>query len=161
MSEITQLCVGFLALIPSLVYAFAYALGGRDKSPVVRPRIWKRIIAPMLYSALVIILGLSLGHFKLLMLLFPATFLISHYLLKYGGETTWAKLSGRFLAGLTIGLSSLPIAMSAGAYGLFVIQVLVACLAHMVLGLTNPVKAPQEELLISFLTVIFVPFMVI
>jgi hypothetical protein len=159
MSEFTQILVGTLAILSSLTYAFAYALGGRDKAPLLSPRIWKRIIAPLLFSALVIGLNLALGHFKLLMLLYPMTFVIAHYLLKYGGETVWRKLGGRLLAGLIIGLSSLPIAMSVGAYELLLIQVLVASSAHMVLGLTNPVKAPQEELLISLLTVIFVPFM--
>ncbi len=58
-----------------------------------------------------------------------------------------------------MGLAASSIAVFAKSYDFFLIQVCLAILAHTVLGLKNPTKAPYEEALISLLTVIFVPFM--
>jgi len=60
-----------------------------------------------------------------------------------------------------MGLAAIPIALFASSWTLWAAQVCLAILAHTVLGITNPVKASHEEVSISFLTVVFVPFMVI
>jgi multisubunit Na+/H+ antiporter MnhG subunit len=89
------------------------------------------------------------------------TYIGAMYLTKYGGDDLWEKAKGRFLSGLVVGVASLMIALSVQSWTLLSAQVSISVLAHLVFGLTNPLKAPHEELLISFLTVLLVPFMVI
>ncbi len=85
------------------------------------------------------------------------------YLTEYGGETLWAKIRGRALSGLVVGVASLPIALFAKSYVLDGLQIALAVLAHLSLGIKNPFpekyKAEFEEFTISFLTVVLVPFM--
>lgn len=145
------------------MYSVLYTVGGRDTAPFFRPRIWKRIIAPMLYSVGLVLMALANGTFSWIMLFSCGTYVLSHYLLKYGGDTLWRKISGRLWSGLIVGLASLPFALSAGSWKLFIAQIILAVLAHLALGIKNPFpekyKAQLEELSISFLTVVLVPFM--
>lgn len=159
MPETTQVYIGFLALIPSLAYSFAYSVGGRDEAPFVRPRIWKRFIAPVLFVSLTLILLICLSKFKIWYLTAYPAYIGAHFLMGYGGDKLWVKLGRRFLSGLVIGLAGSSIAVFAKSYDFLLMQVCLAILAHMVLGVVNPTKAPYEEALISLLTVIFVPYM--
>lgn len=169
MNETVQVYVGICALIPSIVYAFAYALGGRDCCDMLMqltapPRVWRRIIAPMLFSVLVIVLSLLSNKFKAGYLLAIPSYVAVHWLGGYGGEKLWVKVLRRSWTGLLSGLAALPIALVAHSYPvweLFWMQLGLAILAHLLLGILNPLKAPYEESLIALLTVVIVPFMVV
>jgi len=145
------------AFIPVLVYAFSYSIGGRDTAPLVRPRIWRRIIAPL---ALTIPLIISHKLYFTPAIISPFVYIGAMYLTKYGGETLWQKVRGRVWSGLVVGLASLPLALSAQSWSLLIAQVALAVSSHLALGLMNPLKAEYEEFLISLLTVALVPFMV-
>lgn len=161
MSETVQVYVGICAIIPSLVYALAYGIGGRDTAPLVRPRLWRRVIAPMLFSLGVIGLSLLSNNFKAGYLLAVPSYVLVHWLGGYGGVNLWVKLLRRSWTGLLSGIASLSFAIFTGSYELFTAQVILAISAHLFLGIRNPIKASYEEVLISFLTVVLVPFMVI
>jgi hypothetical protein len=161
MPESANIPLLFCALIPVISYAIPYAIGGRDKAPLFRPRIWKRIIAPVLFSSLVILLSVLSKKFSPWFLLSIPAYISAHFLMDYGDDKLWVKLLRRLWTGLIMCLAASSIALFAKSYILLACQGFLAVSAHTVLGLTNPVDAQYEELLISALTVIFVPFMVI
>jgi len=163
-NETAQVYIGICAFIPSILYALAYALGGRDEAPIFVPRIWRRIIAPMLFSTLVVLMSLLFGKFDNIMLSFIPFLVSVHWVGGYGGDTLWEKVLRRIWTGLLLGLAALPIALAAHSYPvweLFWMQLALAISAHLFLGILNPLKAPYEESLIALLTVVIVPFMVL
>lgn len=161
MSETIQVYVGICAIIPSLVYALAYALGGRYDAPILHGHWWRRVIAPVLFSLGVIGLSLISNNFKVWYLLAIPSYVLVHWLGGYGGSSIWVKLLRRSWTGFLMGIASLPFAISTGSYELFTAQVILAISAHLFLGIRNPIEASYEEVLISFLTVVLVPFMVV
>ena len=164
MSETIQVYVGICAFIPSLVYALCYSLGGRDNAPIFHGHYWRRIIAPMLFSVLTCLLSLLSNNFKPGYLLAIPSYAVVHWLGGYGGDNLWVKILRRSWTGFLSGLAVLPIALVAHSYPvweLFWMQWALAMLAHLLLGIPNPLKAPYEESLIAFLTVCIVPFMVL
>lgn len=152
-----------IQLIPPILYAISYTLGGRDEAPLVRPRIWRRIIAPLLYSASLVILSLISNKFHVTYALsFPA-YVGAMYITKYGGgDTLKEKIVGRIWSGLVVGIVGMVIAVFVKSYVLGVLQIALAVLAHLSLGIKNSFpekyKAEIEEFTISFLTVCLVPF---
>lgn len=132
--------------------------GGRDKSPLFRPRIWRRFLAPVILG-----FGLSCLSNNVTYVISLPLYIGAMYLTKYGGDTPWEKIRGRALSGLVVGVASLPIALFAKSYVLGCLQIALAVLAHLLLGIKNPFpekyKAEIEEFTISFLTVVLVPFM--
>lgn len=146
----------------SLSYATAYAVGGRDTAPLVRPRIWRRFIAPLALTIPLIAysLFLSVSAVKYVSILSVGTYIGAMFIQKYGGDTLWQKVRGRIYSGLVVGSASLPIAISTGSWKLFTAQVILAISAHLVLGIKNPFEASKEEFLISLSTVALVPWMI-
>lgn len=148
-----------LSLIPSILYSVAYEKGGRDKAPLVRPRIWRRWIAPLAFTIPTILLHLIFHSFKWPMLLSIGTYIGAMYAQKYGGtDKLWLKILERTYSGLIVGLASLAFAYSAHSWLMFGAQIVLAISSHLVFGIKNPLKAEWEERVISFLTVVLVPF---
>ena len=146
-------------LIPNILYAVCYTLGGRDKAPLVRPRIWRRFLAPVAMSfGLIAVKGFHVSY----VISFGA-YVGAMYLTKYGGNKLWEKVINRMWSGFIVGIASLPIALFSKSYVLLSLQIALAVLAHLSLGIKNPFpekyKAELEEFTISFLTVALVPFM--
>lgn len=164
MSETIQVYVGICAFIPSLIYALCYAIGGRSDAPVFHGHYWRRLVAPIVYTILVLGLSLLSNKFKAEYIIFAISFTAAHWLGGYGGRTIWEKLVRRTWTASLSALAVLPIALFAHSYPvweLFWMQWGLALSAHLLLGILNPLKAPYEESLIAFLTVCIVPFMVL
>jgi hypothetical protein len=115
----------------------------------------------MLFSVLACLVSLLSDNFKVGYLLAIPSYVAVHWLGGYGGDKLWVKLLRRSWTGLLMGIASLPFAIFTGSYELFTAQVILAISAHLFLGILNPIKASYEEVLISFLTVVLVPFMVL
>lgn len=152
--------------VPPMLYATAYTVGGRDTAPVFRPRIWRRLIAPLLLSTSLLAMTYVTGKLYSInaichILSSFITYFLAMMLTKYGGDTLEQKIKGRVWSGLCAGVASLPIAMYAGSWKLFVAQVILAISAHLALGIKNILKAPTEEFLISLLTTLLVGWMII
>ena len=152
---------GTLALLISVIYSMLCWAGGRDKDYFgIEARIWGRFIAPLILCSLIIALSLWTKKFNGWFLLsFPA-YLISHTL-GYGGKSLWVKIMRRSFWSLVRTTASITFAIFVGAWTLFGLQVVIGLIAANVLGTRNPLKAPNEEGLINFLNVVFVPYMVI
>lgn len=156
---------GIVGLIPSLLYATAYAVGGRDTAPLVRPRIWRRIIAPLLFSITLIAMSYVIGNSsafasKCLIASSALTYMLAMGLTKYGGDTLWQKVRGRIWSGFVVGIASFPLAITAQSWRLFALQVILAILAHLALGIKNILPAHLEEFSISLITVLLAGWMI-
>lgn len=160
-SELSQGMLGSLAILISLIYSMFQWFAGRDKNYLgIRARIWGRIISPIFFCSSVIGLSLLAHHFSWWYLTsFPAYF-IAHTI-GYGGDSLWRKILRRSIWSLTRTLASLSFAIFAGSFWLVGLQIITGLLVAVVLGVTNVLKAPQEEGLIKFANVFFVPFMVL
>lgn len=163
LSELAQIPVALISLLPSIVYALSYAIGGRENAPVFHGHYWRRIVAPLSFSLCLLSLTwvFKPSNLSWITLCSPLTYLAVHWLAGYGGSSLEEKLRGRVWTGVLIGLACLPIAIYTGSWTLFSFQTFLSCLSHVVLGILNPLPASKEEFLLSFLTVIFVPFMMI
>lgn len=152
-------------LVPSLLYSTAYTVGGRDTAPLVRPRVWRRIIAPLLYSMSLLAMTYVIGKVSLksniCLIASAPTYIIAMYLTKYGGDTLWQKVRGRVWSGFVVGIASFPIALIAQSWRLFVLQVILAISAHLALGIKNILPAHLEEFSISLATVLLASLMII
>lgn len=162
--DVNELQIGFLGTISLLipvVYSWLQMLGGRDINYLgIRARIWGRLIAPLFLSGAVCLLALFLGkfhwHYLASLLAYPVSTTLG-----YGGNNLWVKLSRRTLWALVRVSCSLIFAVTAGAWTLWISQLLIALWAANLLGIKNVLKAPQEEMLINFSTVFLVPFMIL
>lgn len=154
-----------LCILAPVTYGITYVIGGRDKAPLFRPRIWRRFIAPLALTIPIIayVLFKSVSTAKYFSILSVGTYILAMFIQKYGGDTLWQKVRGRLYSGLIVGSASLPLAISRGSWKLFIAQVILAISAHLALGISNPFpekyKAQLEEFSISLLTVSLVPFM--
>ena len=155
MSEFTQGWLGTLAFLPSLVFSIITWIGGRPNG-----RIWKRLIAPVSFCLLTIGLSLISHKFSWWNFILIPSYLIS-CTIGYGGSSLWTKLLRRSLWSLVRTASCLILAIVAGAWTLFILQLVISLIATLVIGILNPLKASQEEGLINFLSVVLVPYMVI
>lgn len=161
MNELNQIILATLALVPSLVFAFFSAIGGRDFNLLgVRARIWKRIIAPFSLVSLIIGLALIDHKFNWWLCSLYATYFIS-CMFGYGADSIFKKVWRRSIWSIIRTLACLPLCILTGSYTLFIIQALLSLLITLGLGVWNPFTAPTEELLINFLSVLFIPFMVL
>lgn len=161
MKEIWQGLGATLALLPTLVFSVITMLGGRSFSVLgISARIWKRIIAPVSFVSLLIVLSLINKTFTWWILSLYATYFVS-CMVGYGNDSIWGKIYRRSLWSLIRTLACLPIAILTGSYILLAIQCMVGLIATVFLGVWNPLKAPAEEFLINFVSVLFVPFMLV
>ena len=155
MSEYIQGWLGTMAFVPSVFFSLISWVGGRPGG-----RIWKRLIAPISFSLLTILLSILSHKFSWWYLLLFPSYLIS-CTLGYGGSSLWTKLLRRSLWSLVRTTASLIIAIVVGTWTLFVLQLITGLIVTLVMGILNPIKASQEEGLINFSSVLFVPYMVI
>jgi len=160
MTELEQGVLGTIALLISVVFSTLAWFGGRSEAYFsLRARLWKRLIAPLFFTASVILLSLYVGSFTYFYLLSIPLFFISS-IFGYGGNDIWTKMKRRFLWYLLriIGLSAFAIDVEAA---LFISQIVTGFIVTIAIGLKNPVKAPLEEGIINFSTVFLVPFYVL
>lgn len=163
----TNFVQNFIAIIvPPLLYAVAYSIGGRDTAPIFRPRIWRRILAPVVLSASLLAMTCVIGNSasllsKCLIASSAVTYILAMYLTKYGGDTLWQKVRGRVWSGFVVGIASFPIALIAQSWRLFALQVILAISAHLALGIKNTLPAHLEEFSISLATVLLASLMII
>jgi len=154
-NEYWQGIIGTMAFIPSITFAFVSMLGGRNNLLLL-----KRITAPILFCLLTIGLSLLTHRFCAWFFLSIPAYILSTFI-GYSGDTLWKKIEKRFLWSLIRGLSALTFCLFTGAWLLFIIQIIVGIATTIVLGVWNPIVAAQEETLINFCSVMFVPFMVV
>ena len=154
MSEISLMWIGVGKIVLCLLAAITYSLGGRDDIP----KAIRRFVGPFILVGGIMLYSL-LGRFSLYYLLSYPLYCLS-YSLGYGAQEWEDKVIKRSKCALAITLAGLPIAFITGTWVLFTCQVMIALVASIGLGVWNPLKASQEELVIGFLTIILVPFYV-
>lgn len=160
MNELNQIILATLGLLPSLGFAFTSAIGGRSFSPLgISARVWKRVIAPILFIICTLTLSLISGKFHLYALLSLPAYLFS-CMVGYGSNTVWSKIARRTLWSLIRIAACLPLFMLTGNFTLLMLQLSFGIISTVILGVENPVSAPEEEFLINFISVLFVPYMV-
>lgn len=162
MSEFNQGMLGTLGLFICLIFSLLSWFGGRDKNYLgIRARIWKRWIAPIFFSVSVVCLSLVTGTFKWWFTLSIPAYAISTYI-GYGGSTLWIKILRRTLWTIFRVMCALTLFNPSPRWiSLFLVQLGVALLTTLIIGIKNPVAAAQEEGIINFSSVMFVPFMVV
>lgn len=161
MNEFIQGMLGTLALVPSLVFGICSWFGGRDKNYLgIRARIWKRIIAPLFFILLLVGFSLLVGRFSWWFLLSIPYYIISSSL-GYGGDDLKTKIIRRTIWSIVRSSCSLPVAIITGAWVLLIIQYFVGIIITLLLGILNSLKAPQEEFVINFNSVMYVPYMLL
>lgn len=150
----SEYLVGWLAtlrLLIVVVFATLYWLGGRHQKG------WRRWGGGLWLAGSTIALSLVAHqfywHFLLALLAYP--FALS---LGYGGTSWGQKLLKRTGYGLVLGGASAIFGFP--FWNLIGLQVLLAVASSVLLGLTNPVDAAEEEALIAVCSVVIVPFMV-
>lgn len=154
---------GLTCFLISSVFSFFSVLGGRDNSYLgLEPRIWKRLIAPIFFSVSVCLLAFLLGNFQSYMLLSIPTYVAStHVGYGYNGDSQWKKIQRRTMWSVFRVTCGLAFTIFSGAWILLTLQLVIAILVSNVLGVLNPLKAPQEEGLINFSSVFLIPFSVL
>lgn len=154
MSELNQVFLSILALAPPLLFAFFSAIGGRDFNWLgVKARIWKRLIAPLVFVSLLFAFK---AHWAIA-ILYP-TYLIS-CTVGYGAENKLEKVIRRSLWSLIRTMACLPLVLISGSYTLIILQAITGIACTVILGVKNPLSAPKEEFLINFISVAFVTYM--
>ena len=143
--------VGIKLLILSF-FCLCYVIGGRTQK-------WIRRYLGGIGFGLSII-GLSLWmhafHWGLLVLPLAYPFALS---LGYGSNSFLEKCFKRFIYGLAFGLIGLYCGFILGNLYLGLVQLFLATIVSVFLGVFNPVRAVDEEAMISLALVIHIPFM--
>ena len=155
MNEYLEGFYGTLALIISTLFAGVTMLGGRSGG-----RLLKRVVAPLLFCTTTIGLSLLVGKFQWWFMTSFVAYFVS-CMVGYGGNTLWEKIERRFIWSLIRSISAITFCLFTGAWVLMILQTAVGLISSILLGILNPLNAPQEETLINFLSVVFVPFMVL
>jgi hypothetical protein len=132
------------------IYAFLYALGGREQ------KLWRRVVAPaVLISGIALILlirhTLDTRAFSLLLLFLP-TFM------GYGASSTLHIVIRRLIYGSFYGILLVFIAIIFGKPIVGMAQAILAIFASVYFGTLNPVPAVHEEAIIGCLSVLLIPF---
>lgn len=155
MNEHVRGLMGTLALIPSLAGSTLWWLGGRPGG-----RIYRRLLFPLVFTGLVMTLSLFTGKWSPWFLTSIPTYIIASHV-GYGGDQLWIKITRRTLWSMTMTLASLPFAWSTGMWILLFAQAIVTLSISLIVGTTSALDAPLEEGMISFASILFVPFMII
>lgn len=153
MSEITLMWIAVIKIVISLIVGILYSLGGRDDIP----KAIRRFVAPAVIIVSVCVFSLFGGSFSWFYLLCYPLF-VGAYSLGYGADEIMIKVFNRFKCATAITLAGLPIVIITGSWALFSLQMIISVSASIILGVINPIKASQEELMIGFLTCIMVLF---
>ena len=150
-STLMLLLIGKLLLVSA--FAWLYALGGRSD------KVWRRFVGGVLFPLGVCGIAYLSHSFSVLMLLacLSYPFALSQ---GYGGDSLAEKFKRRSLYGVLLGLASLPFFLVTGNWILGVLQIFLAVICSLVLGIVNPTNAVDEEALIASGSVLLVPFMV-
>ena len=161
MSELVLGLKGTAGLLIACLYSLFCWFGGRDVAYLNIPqRIWGRVIAPLVFVSLIMGLSWVSQSFRPQYFIAFLLYFASHKV-GYGGTHWIEKLSRRSLWSIGRSLAAVPFVQSAEDITLLALQIILGLVATLVLGLFNPVKAPQEEGLINFSNVFLVPFMVL
>ena len=153
MSEWNLVWLVPVKLIPTIVFALVYVIGGRRDKWIRRWIGGTFVIVSCLFFSWI---GGKLS--------FSSLSLFSLYLgllLGYGGGSFLSRLFRRLAFGTVLGLCGLFIGVSYHVFWLGVFQMLLAIQSSVLLGLTNPDDAVDEEALIAIASVFVIPFMVL
>lgn len=146
----TELIQGFnaaLSVIASLLYSICYMIGGRDVQFLgIRARLWKRLIAPLLLASSAVAFSILAHRFNWAI----ACCLIWFIPIGYGADSTVQKIVHRTVQSIFFTAPSLVFGIFGGNLEIAIYQVIFGALITVLFGIRNPVKASQEELLISF-----------
>lgn len=143
-----------LKVLTIAIFAFCYWMGGRGAGKWIR-----RFLGSLLFSGILCVFAYFQGSFSMWYLLYPVTLSIA-LSMGYGGDKLWEKIRRRFIYGLCMGLSCLPIVIPNGAWGLWSIQLPLCIFSSVFMGTINPFfSAVDEENVIAVCSVMFVPFM--
>jgi len=118
------------------------------------------VFAPFAFVSFVIVLALIRHNFSWWFALCYLTYFLN--IVGYGASSPFSKEIRRTVWSLIRTASCLPIVLILGTsevWNLLILQGIVGWVTTVALGVYNPLKAPTEEFLINFISVMFVPFM--
>ena len=142
------------------VFVLCYLIGGRK---------WKwvrRILGSAIFGLGLVLFSLWQRCFSYYLLSYPIL-LFAALSLGYGGDSNWEKIRRRFIYGLCVGLSCLPVVIIYQRWGMGAIQVVQSILASIICGVANHVipgfdmTAVEEEGIIAVASVFWVPYMLV
>ena len=142
-----------IRLVPTVLFALLYAIGGRG------PKWVRRFIAGPFFGASIIGLSLLYKSFHWAYLGLPIMYM-GALCLGYGSDDLITKIIQRFFYGLILGLIGVYTAFWGHHIGLGLFQLLLAVQASLFLGIVNPTSAVFEEALIAAFSVVIVPFLI-
>ena len=160
MSELDHAWLFPFRFIPSILFAWAYTMGGREGISL-----WvRRILGSFLFLLSFLALTWLFSSFSFwLFLAFPIFVFGLHR--GYGADEFHTKVLKRFVFGLMLGSLGLGVGIINGYLGVGLIQLSLSVTASLLLGVFNPFGdkldgAVKEEGLIAFSSVLLVPFMI-
>jgi hypothetical protein len=143
--------VRILTIVP---FVLAYVVGGRKHKWI------RRFLGAALLAAAVMGFAYWVGRFTwwLLPAFIPMAIGLS---LGYGGtHDPSEKVAKRFVYGVVIGLTGVAVGLVTGNIFVGTCQLAIATAASVFYGVFNPLRAVEEEGVISTLSVILIPFMI-
>ena len=132
MNEKKQQLKEILKLIPVIIFAICYALGGIEHKWI------RRFLGPALFAITSYIINRDKKVFYQMPLLMGAL------CIGYGATQTFLKVLKRFIAGFSAGLTSIVY----GKWKLFIANMILCIFASVYFGVVNPFNSARAEELI-------------
>lgn len=161
MTESSQLLLAIASISAVLIYAALTSFGGRSEDYLnIENRVWGRWIAPIFFNLCIFCLYI-IKHISLWQIIcYLIYFAFTHHL-GYGGDTTLQKVFRRTLHSTLRSAALIPLCLVTGRWEVYIAQVICGLTVAVLFGVKNPVKAPQEEFIISFSNAFLTPFVIL
>ena len=154
MSELLLMLVSVLKMTAVGISAFLYQLGGYAGTWI------RRYITPIIVAMFMTSIMFIDKTFSYFNYLYPIL-LCGAYHLGYGADTTIEKIKKRFICGLLIGASALPLALTSGNWILYILNIFFNVVVFVVFGVLNPLNNPRdEETMLGLFSVLIPLFMI-
>ena len=156
MTELMILLISCIKLGIVVACAVLYSMGGRDEFP----KYFRRFIAPCIIGIVLLTQCIIFKHSFMACLYSTGAvgLLMLGFSMGYGASSTLAKILKRLAVGCVVCSSGFLLATYTGIYWLAILQAITTISAYVILGVTNPVQAVEEEMLIGAASMIYLPF---
>lgn len=154
MSEYTLQFISFLKVLWVAIFSLFYGLGGISKK-------WlRRYVGPFWIGLGIFLLGYFTQSFRWWYLFYPLLLCISLHI-GYGAEVFIDKLRKRFIYGLALGVSAIPLLYHNPIYHLFGFHIGCCIVVSVIFGVFNISKsARSEEAIIGFMSTVMPMFLI-
>lgn len=146
--EYEQLNRWLIGAVAAVIHAYFWGLGGRSEKVLgMKPRFWRRWVAPLWWSSFLILESIYFKEFQwFYLVMIPAYKAQTHQ--GYGDKKDrgWFKVIRRLLWSLGYASCSIIIPVLTGRWLIWAAQTGVSCICSIIFGAFNPIKdAPSEE----------------